>query len=112
MKIFVYEPPERHSCISPLDHSPQLVAYLAARGVEHEEVRWDGRLETLPNEPSMIRASIHLGAKLGLEWDTLVAHCRGTHVVFYDDSWVGSSGEVEGDFLILEMEVDKLLERT
>ena len=111
IQVYVYEPPHRHSPVSPLSHSPKLFGFLSSKHIEYEEVAWDGRLESLPETSVMIRASIHLGAQLGLRWDELVSHSQGLHVVFYDDRLVGPEGEVTDNFEDLINTVETYLHR-
>lgn len=73
---------------------------LADAGVEVEEVTWDGRHESLPdNPPGLVRASTRFGEEEMVRLAKFCAFRR--HFVFYQNSFVSLEGKIElgEDFL-------------
>jgi len=72
--------------------SPTLWQILKEQGIELEEMRWGGTLDSLPkDEPVLVRGS----SMMACSWKELAHHCRKPgHFVFYDDQLVQHNGEL------------------
>jgi hypothetical protein len=99
MKIYLY--PGYVSLGSSAGGSPRLFRYLEnERKVKLEDMRWHGTLDSLPKNPSMIRAS----SMMKCESYDLAKKCAELgHFCFYNDQVLLPNGEyVGGDRLIEE----------
>lgn len=71
-------------------HSRQFVQLIDQHNIELVEVKWkEGRLDELPIEPCIVRAS----TRLDYSWIKLKEACdRLGHFLFYDDKLIGVDG--------------------
>ncbi len=113
MKIKVLLFPNYVQLGSLMHTSPALYRFLEENGVELEEVRWNGRLDSLPprGEHVLVRASSKLPYET--QWDQLGSRCLQLgHLCFYDDQFVSMDGleSQRGSKCLIE-EATKFLER-
>lgn len=95
MTIYLY--PHYVSLTSAARFSPQLFLFFVQQGVGLKEAPWNGDLDSLPSEPSVIRASSMMDCSL----QELGQKCAELgHLCFYDDKLVLPNGDTVREGLI------------
>ena len=91
--------PHYVSITSSRSLSEHLFSFLASQGVELEDARWNGDLDSLPTTPSIIRAS----SMMECGWGELGKKCAELgHFCFYNDAVVLADGNRSRELLIDE----------
>ena len=99
MRIYLF--PENISLDAGLGHSPILSNYLRQIVVNLEIYNWNGKIESIPEKPAIIRASI----RMSCDWAELGKKCQELgHFAFSDDKVVLPDGNLSHERLISELE--------